>query len=254
MNSFLFLSFLSAFLLGTCQPKNDNGLGNPTNSGFKTLVFSKTAGFRHESIPDGIAAIRQLGQQHGFEVDATEDAALFTKEYLSKYKVVIFLSTTMDVLDDAQQAVFEQYIHSGGGFVGIHAAADTEYEWPWYGKLVGGYFNGHPNNPNVRKAVIQVKDKNHPACKGLPERWERNDEWYNYKDLNPNIHVLCNLDESTYEGGTNGPSHPIAWYHEYDGGRAFYTGSGHTSESFAEPLFMQHLWGGIQYAAGSDKP
>ena len=246
---------MPALLLGTCQPKGGNTAAKSSDkSSFKALVFSKTAGYRHESIPAGIAAIQQLGQQHQFGVDATEDASLFTKENLSKYKVVIFLSTTLDVLDDPQQAAFEQYIRSGGGFVGIHSAADTEYDWLWYGKLVGGYFNGHPNNPNVRKATIQVKDKGHPACKGLPERWERNDEWYNYKELNPNMHVLCNLDETSYEGGTNGASHPIAWYLEHDGGRSFYTGLGHTSETFSEPLFLQHLWGGIQYAAGTGKP
>lgn len=253
MNLLSLLCFLPTLLLGTCQPKEKSMAVDPAEtSPFKVLVFTKTAGFRHESIPAGIAAIRQLGVANGFSVDATEDAALFTKENLSKYQVVVFLSTTLDVLDGAQQAAFEQYIRSGGGFVGIHAAADTEYDWPWYGKLVGGYFNGHP--PGVTEAAIHVKDKKHPACEGLPDTWKRTDEWYNYKELNPDIHVLCTLDESTYEGGTNGPDHPIAWYHAYEGGRAFYTGSGHTSEAFAEPLFLRHLLGGIQYAAGRSNP
>lgn len=216
---------------------------------FSVLVFSKTAGYRHESIPAGIAAVQKLGQENNFAVSATEDASDFTKENLGKYRVVIFLNTTMDVLNDSQQGVFENFIRSGGGFVGIHAAADTEYEWNWYGKLVGAYFDGHPNNPNVREAVVQVKDNNHPSTKGLPENWERKDEWYNYKEINPDIHILCNLDESSYEGGTNGENHPIAWHHDFDGGRAFYTGGGHTVESFSEPLFLKHLLGGIQYAA-----
>jgi len=151
------------------------------------------------------------------------------------------------VLNETQQVVFEQYIRSGGGFVGIHAAADTEYEWPWYGKLVGGYFESHPK---IQKAVIHVKNSKHLATKGLPVDWKRTDEWYNYKSLNSDIKVLMTLDESTYEGGKNGSDHPIAWYHEYDGGRAFYTGIGHTNESYSEPLFLQHILGGILYAAG----
>jgi cytochrome c len=144
----------------------------------------------------------------------------------------------------------EGYIKGGGGFVGVHAAADTEYEWPWYNKLVGAYFKSHPNNPNVRKAVIDVVDKNHRATASLPEKWERSDEWYNYKDINPALKVLAKLDEKSYEGGENADNHPIIWYHEYDGGRAFYTGGGHTEESFSDPVFMQHLLGGIEYAMG----
>ena len=142
---------------------------------------------------------------------------------------------------------FEKFIRTGGGFVGIHSAADTEYGWPWYGKLVGAYFDSHPK---IQEAVIRVKDGSHPSTKQLPKDWTCTDEWYNYKDMNPAVHVLCQLDESTYEGGKNGANHPFAWYHEYEGGRAFYTGRGHTSEAYLEPLFLEHLWGGIQYAAG----
>ncbi len=218
----------------------------------RVLVFSKTAGYRHASIEPGIKAIQKLGKENGFKVVSTEDANAFREENLAQYAAVIFLNTTGDVLDHVQQADFERYIQAGGGYVGIHAAADTEYDWMWYGKLVGGYFNGHPNNPNVRKADIQVLDKNHPSTKMLPERWERDDEWYNYKNLNPNTQVLANLDETTYEGGTNGENHPIAWYHDFDGGRAFYTGGGHTDASFVEPLFLEHLLGGIQYAIGDN--
>ncbi len=234
--------FLLAVATKTCEKANS---GSP--SGFAVLVFSKTKGFRHQSIPDGIAAIKKLGQENGFGVDATEDAALFTAENLAKYKAVIFLSTTLDVLDDQQQVVFEKYIRSGGGFVGIHAAADTEYDWAWYGKLVGGYFESHPK---IQPAVVRLKDGKHPSTKMLSAEWKRTDEWYNYKSLNPDVHVLLTLDESTYEGGKNGANHPIAWYHKFDGGRAFYTGGGHTSEAFSEPLFLQHLLGGIKWAAG----
>src|SRR5699024_6462022 len=145
---------------------------------------------------------------------------------------IIFLSTTGDVLDLHQQAAFERYIQAGGGYVGVHSATDTEYEWPWYNKLAGAYFMNHPNPPNVRKATIQITDSTHLSMQGLPERWERTDEWYNYKSIYPDIKVLAKLDETTYEGGENGDNHPIAWYHEFDGGKAFYTGGGHTDESF----------------------
>lgn len=214
----------------------------------RVLVFSKTAGFYHKSIPAGIAAIQQLGHENGFLVDTTKNSAYFTDDSLKRYRAVIFLSTTGDVLDFRQQAAFERYIQAGGSFVGIHAATDTEYDWPWYNKLVGAYFLDHPNNPNVHSATVQVLDTTHQSTKGLPERWERVDEWYNFRDINPDINVLATMDESTYKGGKNGDNHPIIWYHEYDGGRAFYTGGGHTDESFSEPLFLQHLLGGIQYA------
>ena len=104
------------------------------------LVFSKTAGFRHDSIDEGIAAVCELAGAEGIAVDATEDAANFTAEPLGEYDAVVFLSTTGDVLNAEQQAAFEAYIQGGGGFAGIHAASDTEYDWPWYGDLVGAYF------------------------------------------------------------------------------------------------------------------
>ncbi|MEM1118884.1 MAG: ThuA domain-containing protein [Bacteroidota bacterium] len=214
------------------------------------LVFSKTESFRHGSIAAGQTALLEMGNKHGFRVDTTENADIFKEENLQNYNVVVFLNTTGDVLNDAQQLEFNRFIQAGGGFVGIHAAADTEYGWAWYGKLVGAYFSGHPNNPNVRAAAIDVVKADHESTAMLPKRWECTDEWYNFKDINPNINVLLNLDESSYEGGTNGKKHPIAWYHEYDGGRSWYTGRGHTDESFSEPDFLAHLLGGINYAAG----
>ncbi|MEM7368486.1 MAG: ThuA domain-containing protein [Bacteroidota bacterium] len=218
------------------------------------LVFSKTESFRHASIEQGNLAILAMGKQHGFTVDTTEDASFFQEGTLKQYNVVVFLNTTGDVLDEAQQLEFNRFIQAGGGYVGIHAAADTEYDWAWYGQLAGAYFNGHPNDPNVRQGTIQRIDSTHISTSHLPDSWTREDEWYNYKDINPDIQVLLNLDESSYEGGTNGENHPIAWYHDFDGGRAWYTGLGHTPESFADPLFLDHLWGGIQYAAGPGKP
>lgn len=250
---------LSGILFSGCGQNSkaggENGSDAPieqTGNAEQVLVFSKTVGYYHESIPSGIGAIQKLGSENGFGVDTTKDASKFTTDNLKKYSAIIFMSTTLDVLNDDQQAAMERYIKGGGGFVGVHAAADTEYDWPWYNKLVGGYFKSHPNNPNVRKAVINVTDKNHPATKDLPSKWERSDEWYNYKDINPDLKVLAYLDETSYEGGENGENHPIIWHHEYDGGRAFYTGGGHTKESFEDPVFMKHLLGGIQYAMGGE--
>ena len=156
----------------------------------RVLVFSKTAGFRHSSIGVGLAAIRKLGQENGFSVDATEDAGAFTSKNLARYRAVVFLNTTGDVLDAAQQDDFERYIQAGGGYVGIHSAADTEYDWPWYGRLAGAWFSSHPNNPNVRKGTFRVLDKTHPSTKGLPDRWDREDEFYNFKSIDPTIHVV----------------------------------------------------------------
>jgi cytochrome c len=215
------------------------------------LVFSKTAGFRHSSIGVGLAAIRKLGQENGFSVDATEDASAFTSKNLAKYRAVIFLNTTGDVLDPAQQDDFERYIQAGGGWVGIHSATDTEYDWPWYGRLAGAWFNGHPGNPNVRKATYRVRDKSHPSTQGLPDTLVREDEFYNFKSIDPTIHVLIDIDEKSYEGGTNGDNHPMSWYHDFDGGRAWYTNMGHTEATYSEPLFLRHLLGGLRYAMGT---
>jgi cytochrome c len=217
---------------------------------FKALVFSKTSAFRHGSIPVGIAAIKQLGLDHNFLVDVTEDASLFTLDNLKQYGVVIFLSTTGDVLSATQQQEFEKYIQQGGGYVGIHAASDTEYDWLWYGSLVGAYFSNHP--PGQIKATIEVADKVHPSTNFLSDYWMRTDEWYNFsKNPRGSVHVLATLDEATYSGGTMGYDHPISWCHEYDGGRAWYTALGHTDESYSEPDFLKHILGGILYASAS---
>lgn len=230
------------FLYG-CQ--SDSG-------GRKILVFTKTKGYHHESIPAGVAAIEKLGKENNFSVDTTSDAAVFNDDDLKQYRAVVFISTTGNILNSDQQVAFQRYIEAGGGFMGIHAAADAEYNWAWYNKLVGAYFKSHPGDPNVRTATVVVKDTGNIAMKGIPEKWERTDEWYNYKNINADLNVIATLDEDTYEGGENGKDHPIAWWHDFDGGRAFYTGGGHTTESFSEPLFLKHLAGGIAYAMGPD--
>lgn len=216
----------------------------------RVLVFSATKGFRHSSIGVGKAALIKLGQENNFTVDTTEDANLITEENLKKYAAVVFLNTTGDVLNNAQQNDFERYIQAGGGFLGIHAAADCEYTWPWYGKLVGGYFKSHPA---TQKAKLIVKDKSNLATKHLPDIWERTDEWYNFKTppSEQDVKVLVSIDETSYTGGENGKYHPMAWYHDYDGGRAFYTEFGHTDESYTDPNYLQHVMGGLVYAMGN---
>ncbi len=222
--------------------------GHGDTEPFKALVFSKTAAFRHGSIEAGVAAIEQLGVDHGFTVDATEDAGAFTTSNLQQYDVVIWLSTTGDVLDAAQQSAFEGYIEAGGGYAGIHAASDTEYDWAWYGDLVGAYFKGHPAPQDVR---IKVEDPAHPSTAGMSPIWTRNEELYNFR-TNPRgkLHVLASYDEASYTGGDMGVEHPISWCQDYDGGRAWYTGMGHSDASFSEPQFLDHLLGGIRTAAG----
>lgn len=239
----LFVLAIIVIFYASCSSKRS---GKP-----RVLVFSKTSGFRHSSIPAGKAAIMKLGAENGFDVDTTEDAEMFNEDSLKNYAAVIFLNTTEDVLNYKEEAAFERYIQAGGGYVGVHAATDTEYDWGWYGRLVGAYFNGHPEQ---QKAKFIIKDKDFIATKFFTDTvWERFDELYNFKKISPDIHVLITIDESSYKGGTNGPFHPMAWYHEFDGGRAFYTELGHTDESYAEPNYLKHLLGGIQYAIGDNE-
>ncbi|MGW8955817.1 ThuA domain-containing protein [Streptomyces sp. NPDC055709] len=218
------------------------------DTAYDVLVFTRTAGFRHDSIPAGIQAVKDLGAGNDFTVTATEDPAAFTTSNLSGYEAVVFLNTTGDVLNDNQQAAFESYVRGGGGFVGVHAAADTEYSWPFYGQLMGAWFDSHPA---IQQATVRVEDRAHPATSHLGQSWARTDEWYNYRtDPRSTAHVLATLDESSYNGGTMGADHPHTWCKTYEGGRSFYTGGGHTQESYADGAFRAQLLGGIRYAAG----
>lgn len=219
----------------------------PNKAKPKVLVFSKTNGFRHSSIPVGIAAIKKLGAENGFDVDATEDSTMFNDNNLKQYAALIFLSPTGKVFGPNEEKALQQFIHNGGGYVGIHAATDCEYTWPWYGELAGAYFKSHPKQQQAKVLVI---NKNHPSTSFLPDTWERFDEWYNFKNLSTSTTVLMKLDETSYTGGENDGNHPIAWYHEFEGGRAFYTALGHTDASYSEENYLKHILGGIQYAIG----
>ncbi len=224
---------------------------------FSALLFSKTAGWHHDSINAGVTAIQNLGKLHDFNVFWTEDAnRVFNDKELAKYKVVIFLCTTGDVLNNEQQAAFERYIKAGGGFVGIHSASDTEYEWPWYTKMVGHMFHIHPA---VQTATIKVEDFNFPGMDRFAKRFLWTEEWYEFgAPLSDKLKFLLSVDEKTYHPAANwgtkqgkgmGDFHPVAWYQEYDGGRAFYTALGHLSGSYGDANFMHHIYGGIYWAA-----
>ncbi|MFD0205614.1 MULTISPECIES: ThuA domain-containing protein [Saccharothrix] len=218
---------------------------------YDVLVFSKTAGFRHDAIPAGIQLVRDLGAANSFTVTTTEDSAHFTTANLARYEAVVFLNTTGDVLNATQQTAFESYVRGGGGYVGVHSASDTEYDWPFYGELVGTYFTSHPA---IQQATVRVENRAHAATAHLAPAWTRTDEWYNFRgNVRSTARVLATLDESTYSGGSMGADHPHTWCKAVQGGRSFYTGSGHTQASYAEPGFRALILGGIRYAANRTK-
>ena len=219
----------------------------PENLKRHVLIYSKTQGYRHECIEPGRAALKNYFASHNITSEITEDSSIFTADRLKPFDVIMFFQTTGNVLDSVQQIAFENYIRSGKGFVGVHAASDTEYDWPWYGHLVGAHFVSHPE---IQQYVVQKEDTSHLAVKHLPERWLRTDEIYNFKQIPDSVHVLLTADETTYQGGTHGTYHPLAWYHMVDGGRAFYTALGHTVESYSDTLFLEHVRQGVVWAGG----
>ncbi|HKE99278.1 MAG TPA: ThuA domain-containing protein [Actinomycetes bacterium] len=212
------------------------------------LVFTRTAGFRHASIPAAADAVRRLGREAGLAVDVTEDPARFSDAGLRGYRAVVFLHTTGHVLGAREQAALERFVGAGGGWVGVHAAADADPGWPWQLGLIGAEFTGHPP---VQQADVLVEDPAHPSTRSLPRRWTRTDEWYNFRaSPRGRARVLLTLDEATYQGGTMGADHPVAWCRRYAGGRSWYTALGHTEATWRERPFLEHLLGGIRWAAG----
>ncbi|HEY0513687.1 MAG TPA: ThuA domain-containing protein [Thermoanaerobaculia bacterium] len=223
-----------------------------TAGSFRVLVFTRTTGFRHASIPDGIALVQALGAANGFSVDASENDAVFTPQGLSAYRAVIFLNTSGEVLNAGEKAAFEAYVRQGGGWVGIHSAADTEHAWPFYGELLGGgaWFVTHPP---IQAATLRVEDRAHPSTRHYPARFSFTDEWYNF-GINPRgaVDVLLAIDEASYNPGSGAMGdHPIAWCRAIGLGRAWYTNLGHRSETYADSSFARHLLGGILWAAGA---
>ncbi len=251
-NRLLSLLIVAALLMLTgiigCEVETEREELPDTLLDHSLLVFSKTDGWRHDSIEAGVDAVMALGEENGVFVFATEDAGYFNESDLDRFDAVLFLNTTETVFNAEQREAFQAYIQNGGGFAGVHSAADTEYDWPWYGEFVGAYFESHPSDPNVRNAEIIVENPNHISTHMLPNPWEREDEWYNFQEIPDHVEVLLRLDTDSYEGSEHPNNHPIAWFHDYDGGRAFYTGLGHTIESYSEQHFLDHLWGGLEYA------
>jgi type 1 glutamine amidotransferase len=212
------------------------------------VLYTRTLGFRHESIPAAVAAMRDLAGRDGLTVLVTEDPATFTADHLRGVRAVVFLNTTGEVLEAPGQAALQAYVRGGGAFLGIHSAADTGHAWPWYLELLGAEFVRHPA---IQTATLLRQEELHPATASLPDRWARSDEWYDFRDSpRGRVHVLLAIDETSYQGGGMGGDHPMAWCHEFEGGRSAYTALGHTVESWSEPLFLAHVRGALRWVAG----
>lgn len=214
---------------------------------FRALVFSKTLMYRHASITNGIAMLKKLGLENKFAVDASEDSSVFTAENLKRYQVVVFLSTSGDILNDQQQSAFKDYLEGGGGLVGIHAAAAgkvaTEGTWPWYVELCCTEFTNHKE---IERATVRIEDQAHQSVAHLGAEWARIDEWYNFTaSPRGKAHVIATLDEKSFRGGTMGGDHPVVWGRAMGKGKFWYTALGHTEASYSEPEFIKHVLGGI---------
>ncbi|MDO6801316.1 ThuA domain-containing protein [Wenyingzhuangia sp. 1_MG-2023] len=235
------------FILAACATQKEV---NQKQINKKVLVFSKTAGFRHKSIPTGISTLKEMAERKQWQIDFTEDASLFNDVNLQQYQTIVFLNTTGDVLNRTEEKAFENYIRNGGGYMGIHAATDTEYDWPFYAEMIGAQFASHPKQQTV--TLIKNKDCKHPATDHLPDSFNKFDEWYNFKKpVAKHANILLSLDESSYTGKRMGAEHPIAWYHTYEGGRVFYTGMGHTDKIYTDPDFITHIEKGIDWTLGN---
>ena len=235
------LSLVGSFASPTTAPATNRSI----------LVYSKSVGFRHDSIPLGRRAIVDLGIDRGWTVTCTEDPKALDAKKLRAFDAIVFISTTGKFLGPTEEKALQSFVHHGGGVVGIHAAADAEYDWPWYGELMGGYFLSHPAQ---QEAVVNIEDATHPSTQNLPNPWKRKDEWYDYK-VSPRgkVQVLASLDQSSYKGSKMASDHPIMWCHEFEGGRCWYTGMGHTQESYQDPIYLKMLAEGIEWACGKSK-
>ncbi|HYI43493.1 MAG TPA: ThuA domain-containing protein [Sphingomicrobium sp.] len=215
------------------------------------LIYSGTTGYRHDSIPAGIEAVRRLAADRGLGAEASEDPAIFTPERLSRFRVIVLLSTTTDPKNPASEwlvgpraTALRQFVANGGGILAIHAAADSHYHSPWYGRLIGGHFEHHP--PGTPGGRVSIANPSHPANRSLPATVERTDEWYYFDDYDPRSSLLMTLDPASI-GERDANANPMAWTRHVDGGRVFYTAMGHTTESYSEPWFVDHLAGGLDW-------
>ena len=230
----------------------------------KVLVYTKNGkGYVHDNIPYAVKGIQKLGAEHGFQVDISDDPAVYTESNLKQYTMLIFTSTNNDVFDtDEQRLAFRRYIQAGGGFVGIHSVTGTERKWTWFKQMLGGTFAWHAKNQNFKVKII---DSSHPTVQGLPLVWERQfgDECYFAKELYPGIkvtmaHDLHSLDSRDQDkiAQFSAPFkdlYPAAWYQKFDGGNIWISTLGHNKEYYQEPVFMKHILQGIEYIAGEVK-
>ncbi|MFF5922345.1 ThuA domain-containing protein [Streptomyces flavochromogenes] len=243
------------------------------------LIYTRTTGYRHDSIPDGAAALAELAHDLGRKAEVTEDPEVFTPGRLAECAVVVLLSTTGNVLTPGGRAALEAYLRGGGALLAVHAAANAEPDWPFYGELLGTRFDGHPE---IQPGIVLVDDRDHPATAPLPARWAWTDEWYNFtsdprgsakpgdgtasgggaqsgggrkpgnstesRDAPASgVRILARADETSYRGGTHGDDHPLVWCREIDGGRVFFTALGHASETYRDPVFRAHLSGALTW-------
>ena len=241
------ITFLLLFIM--CGQKNKPEFDTPS----RVLVFSKTAGFRHESISSGIKMLYQLSASQNWVLTATEDASMFNDQVLGDIDVVVFLNPSGNSLTEPQQSAFERFMKKGKGMVGIHSAADFEYEWPFYGQLLGAWFKNHPPS---QQATVVFENFDHPAMKPFEgmKSYTTYDEWYTFKDNpRPNVNVLATLDENSIKSHDNNDwrmgDHPLIWWQETNGMRSFYTGFGHTHEAFQDQIIIDHIKNAINWAA-----
>lgn len=239
MNKFaIVILSIATLIAGSCKREQISLTALPTPVTHQVLVITETQGYRHESIEAGLEMFTSHAEEWKIAVTHAENTGAILTNNVYDYSVIVLLNSTGDIFEENEKLALQNYVKQGGAIMGIHAAADAEYNWPWYGEMLGGWFDGHPE---IQTADCKVIDVNHPIVAGLPATWPREDEWYNFKKLSPQNQVLIRVDESTYTGGTHGENHPIAWCRFYDGGRVFYTGMGHTLATYKDPLFVKHI-------------
>jgi uncharacterized protein len=240
------IPFVLAFLIAA-----PSAAAQPATSPGSILIYSGTTGYRHESIPAGIKALTAMAARRGLGVVASEDPAVFSASSLKRFKAIVLLSCTTDPrkpesewLVGERRNALQQFVRSGGGILAIHAAADSHYHWPWYSRMIGAHFQRHPaGTPKGRVTVVAPGE---PAVEGLPRSIERTDEWYYFEDYDPVSKVLVTLDPASIGESDTNPN-PLAWTRQINDGRVFYTAMGHTTESYSEPFFLQHVGRGLDW-------
>ncbi len=225
------------------------GCGKDSNTNNKItapsiLIVTKAQGFSHTSTEAGVKMFQRHAADWKLTITRADETAGYGGTALRAFDIVVLLNCTGDVFNDDAQTGLQDYVRHGGRILGIHACADAEYNWPWYGDMLGGRFADHPA---VQEATCTVELTTHPSTQGLPYHWVRTDEWYNLKNLASDNILLVSVNEATYNGGTMGGFHPISWCRDYDGGHVFYTAMGHTDASFSEPNFEAHIKGAMDW-------